>query len=69
MGFNMYQLLPAVLFLLIVFGLGWYQKRKKSVKSTLRLVVSNDRKSSDTGGQGKAFERHLQAVKPPPRPK
>lgn len=69
MGFTMYQLLLPVLFLLIVFGLGYYQKRKKSAKQKLKLVVSNNREPAGTTGQGKAFERHLKAVKPPPRPR
>jgi preprotein translocase subunit SecG len=69
MGLTLYLLPLAVLFLLIVFGLGWYQKRKKNVKSKLRLVVSNDRGPTGIDGQGKTFERHLEAVKSPTRPK
>ena len=67
MDFNLYQLLVPVLFLTIVFGLGYYQKRKKVTKSKLRLVVSNDRGPSGTAEQATSFERHLQAVKTPPR--
>jgi hypothetical protein len=67
MGFTLYQLLLPVLFLMIVFGLGYYQKRKKTVRSKLRLVVSNERGPSATTGQGKTFERHLESVKSSPR--
>jgi hypothetical protein len=67
MGFKMYLLLLALLFLLSVFGLGWYQKRKKTVRKKFRLVVSNDRGAAGTTEQDKTFERHLQSVASPPR--
>lgn len=67
MGFQMYLLLTALLFLLVVFGLGWFQKRKKTVKSRLKLVVSNDRGQAETADKSRTFERHLEAVKSPPR--
>jgi hypothetical protein len=63
MGVQMYLILTALLFLLAVFGLGWYQKRKKTVKSRLKLVVSNDRPPAGSAGQDTTFERHLQAVR------
>jgi len=65
MGFKLYQIGLPVLFLLIVFALGWYQKRKKTAKSKLRLVVSNDRSSTSAATGKKTFERHLEAVKTP----
>jgi len=67
MGFKLYQLLLPVLFLLIVFVLGWYQKRRKPAHSKLKLVVSNERVATESTPKNTAFERHLEAVKSPPR--
>lgn len=63
MDFNIYQVIIPLLFLAAVFGLGYYQKRKKETKKGLRLVVSNSEVKSRDGAEQKPFERHLEAVK------
>ncbi len=60
MDYSIFQIIIPLLFLVTVFGLGYYQKRKKAVKKGLHLVVSN---SEAKGTEGKPFERHLEAVK------
>ena len=60
MDFNIYQVMLPLLFIIAVFGFGYFQKRKKNPKRKLRLVVANSA-AADTG---KTFERHLKSVKP-----
>jgi preprotein translocase subunit YajC len=63
MDFNIFQIIIPLVFLAAVFGLGYYQKRKKTVKKGLHLVVSNSEVKTTSGAEGKPFERHLEAVK------
>ena len=69
MDFNIFQIIIPLLFLTAVFGLGYYQKRKKAVKKGLHLVVSNSEVKTNVGVEGKPFERHLEAVKSSTRQK
>jgi hypothetical protein len=59
----MYEIGLPALFLLVVFGAGYYQKRKKDAKKRLRIVVSNSTVNPASTETGNSFERHLQAVK------
>jgi len=63
MDFNILQIMIPLLFLAAVFGLGYYQKKKKTSKKGLRLVVSNNDVKPGEGAERKPFERHLEAVK------
>jgi hypothetical protein len=63
MDFNILQIIIPLLFLAAVFGLGFYQKRKKAAKKGLQLVVSNSEVRPSSSNEGKKFERHLEAVK------
>jgi|GEM_PF-5879741 len=63
MDFNIFQIIIPLVFLAAVFGLGYYQKSRKTAKKGLQLVVSNNEVKTTSDTDGKPFERHLQAVK------